>query len=231
MSGVTPESITAAREALGIPSERFPASVAIIMDGNGRWARSQNMPRQFGHKEGSKQVHPIVKESARLGLAALTLYSFSSENWLRPAAEVNTLMHLYAEYLVHERPTLMKYNVRLRHLGRREGLPAVVVEALDESIRVSSKNTGMTLCMAINYGSRAEVAEAVRGIARQVAEGRLKVEEINESTISDSFSTAGIPDPDLLIRTAGEMRVSEGDNGELIIEGYPIVYEKYASCT
>ncbi|MBN1943811.1 MAG: isoprenyl transferase [Phycisphaerae bacterium] len=204
----TAEQIAENRRAVGIPFERFPRSVAIIMDGNGRWARQRGLPRPFGHQAGAKAVRRTVTEAARLGLEVLTLYSFSVENWSRPADEVNTLMHLYAEYLVHERPTIMENNVRLRHLGRREGLPENVLKELDETLRLSEGNTGMTLCLAINYGSRLEITDAVRTLARRVADGDLLPERIDEQTISDALDTAGLPDPDLLIRTAGEMRIS-----------------------
>jgi len=204
----TAEKIAENRKIVGIPNERFPRSVAIIMDGNGRWARQRNLPRPFGHQAGAKAVRRTVTEAARLGLDVLTLYSFSVENWSRPADEVNTLMHLYAEYLVQERPTIMENNVRLRHLGRREGLPKNVLHELDETLRISASNTGMTLCLAINYGSRLEITDAVRRIARRVAGGELAADQIDEQCISDALDTAGLPDPDLLIRTAGEMRIS-----------------------
>lgn len=198
----------AARKALGIPDEQFPKSVAVIMDGNGRWARQRDLPRPMGHRAGAKMVSRIVTESARLGLKNLTLYSFSIENWTRPREEVDLLMQLYAEYLVHERPTVMANNIRLRHLGRRAGLPEKVLEELDESMRVSASNTGMFLSLAINYGSRAEIVDAVRRIAQRVAQGELKPEDIDTKDIDENLDTCGVPDPDLLIRTAGEMRLS-----------------------
>lgn len=204
----TAEKIAENRKIVGIPNERFPRSVAIIMDGNGRWARRRNLPRPFGHQAGAKAVRRTVTEAARLGLDVLTLYSFSVENWSRPADEVNTLMHLYAEYLVQERPTIMENNVRLRHLGRREGLPENVLHELDETLHISASNTGMTLCLAINYGSRLEITDAVRRIARRVAGGELAADQIDEQCISDALDTTHLPDPDLLIRTAGEMRIS-----------------------
>ncbi|MFP4105755.1 MAG: isoprenyl transferase [Phycisphaerae bacterium] len=206
---VIPQSVIAKnREELGIPAERIPRSVAIIMDGNGRWAREKDLPRTEGHYEGAKVVRKVVTEAARLGLESLTLYSFSIENWRRPEDEVNALMHLYAEYLIEERPMLMDHNVRLRHLGRREGLPDRVLKELDESVRVSSTNTGMWLCLALNYGSRAEIVDAVRAIARKSAEGDLPPRDISSETIDDHLDSAGIPDPDLVIRTSGEMRLS-----------------------
>ncbi len=202
------EETLAARRALGLPDEQFPRSVAIIMDGNGRWARQRNLPRPLGHQAGAKTVSRIVTEAARLGLDNLALYSFSIENWNRPKEEVDALMSLYAEYLIHERPTVMANNIRLRHLGRREGLPDKVLKELDESMRVSSTNTGMFLSLAINYGSRAEIIDSVQRIAKKVAAGQLKPEDIDTKTVDDNLDTHGIPDPDLLIRTAGELRVS-----------------------
>ena len=141
MADVSPQAVAAARLELGVKDECIPRSVAIIMDGNGRWATRRNLPRPLGHKEGAKVVRRIVTESARLGLEALTLYSFSIENWSRPEDEVRALMHLYAEYLVNERPTVMNHNIRLRHLGRREGLPDNVLQELDKSVNASASNT------------------------------------------------------------------------------------------
>jgi len=178
------------------------------MDGNGRWATQRGLPRAAGHERGAKNVRRIVTEAARLGLDSLTLYSFSIENWSRPAEEVSVLMHLYATYLVRERATVMEHNVRLRHLGRRDGLPDIVLRELDESVRASADNTGMFLCLALNYGSRAEIVDATRGLARRAAEGQLDVSQIDEDMISASLDTAGVPDPDLMIRTSGELRLS-----------------------
>jgi undecaprenyl diphosphate synthase len=208
MADVSPQAVAAARLELGVKDECIPRSVAIIMDGNGRWATRRNLPRPLGHKEGAKVVRQIVTESARLGLEALTLYSFSIENWSRPEDEVRALMHLYAEYLVNERPTVMNHNIRLRHLGRREGLPDNVLQELDKSVNASASNTGMYLCLALNYGSRAEITDAMRRIAGRIEHGDLKPDEIDEKLISSSLDTAGVPDPDLVIRTAGEMRFS-----------------------
>ena len=208
MADISPQAVAEARAALGVPDDHIPRAAAIIMDGNGRWARSRGLPRSIGHREGAKVVRRIVTEAARLGLDALTLYSFSVENWRRPPEEVAALMHLYAEYLVNERPTLMEHNIRLRHLGRRSGLPAPVLRELDESLRVSAPNTGMYLCLALNYGSRAEITAACVRIAGEVAAGTLKPGGVDEALISTHLDTAGVPDPDLLIRTAGELRIS-----------------------
>lgn len=208
MAGATAEQIAANRRALGVADEQIPRSIAIIMDGNGRWARQRNLPRPFGHREGAKVVRAIVKAAAALGLESLSLYSFSQQNWSRPPEEVDALMHLYAEYLVEERQTVMDNNVRLRHLGRRDGLPEPVLRELDESVRVSSSNTGMFLGLALNYGGREEIRDAVQRLAAQCAAGQLTPEQIDNDRISESLDTAGMPDPDLLIRTAGEMRIS-----------------------
>ncbi|MCD6365448.1 MAG: isoprenyl transferase [Planctomycetes bacterium] len=208
MADISSEAIRAARNELGVDEAHIPTSVAVIMDGNGRWARAHGLPRTTGHMEGSKVVRKIVTESARLGLSSLTLYSFSIQNWRRPTNEVEALMHLHAETLRRERPMLMDHNIRMRHLGRREGLPEIVLRELDESLRASASNTGMYLNLAINYASRAEITDAVVRIAKRVAAGKLDADDINESTISDSLDTAGVPDPDLLIRTSGEMRLS-----------------------
>ena len=208
MADVTEQAIRANREALGIPDERLPRSVAIIMDGNGRWARAQGLPRSAGHEAGGRTVREIITGAARLGLDVLALYSFSIENWRRPKDEINVLMHLYAEYLVQERPTLMEHNIRLRHLGRRDGLPDSVLRELDASLEATRDNTGMSLCLALNYASRAEIVDAVTRIARRVALGEMDPADIDEAVIADALDTAGLPDPDLLIRTAGERRLS-----------------------
>jgi undecaprenyl diphosphate synthase len=208
MADISPQAVAAARRELGVPDERIPRSVAIIMDGNGRWAAARGLSRAEGHEAGARIVRRIVTEAARLGLDALTLFSFSIENWRRPAEEVGELMHLYAEYLVSERPTVMGHNVRLRHLGRRDGLPAGVLKELDESVRVSAANTGMVLCLALNYGARAEITDAVRRLASQAAAGNLAPAAIDEAAISTALDTAGLPDPDLVIRTSGELRLS-----------------------
>lgn len=208
MADISPEAVAAARERLGVDDRHIPRSVAIIMDGNGRWAADRNLPRSAGHQVGARNVRRIVTEAARLGLDALTLYSFSIENWNRPADEVNALMHLYAEYLVNERTTVMDHNIRVRHLGRREGLPDTVLRELDETVRASADNTGMYLCLALNYSSRAEITDAVRHIAARSASGEIAPDAIDPELISRSLGTAGIGDPDLIIRTSGEMRVS-----------------------
>jgi undecaprenyl diphosphate synthase len=193
---------------LGVARAALPRHVAIIMDGNGRWARQRGWPRIEGHRRAADAVRDTVEESARLGLECLTLYSFSMENWQRPADEVSGLMALYAEYLASERPTILENNIRLLQIGCRAGLPPAVLHELDETAQASAANTGMTLCLALNYGSRTELTDALRRLAQRVAHGELRPEDITEQTISAALYTAGLPDPDLVIRTAGEMRIS-----------------------
>lgn len=197
----------------GIPRERWPRHVAVIMDGNGRWAQARGLPRAAGHREGVATVRRIVTECARLnargcGLDALTLYSFSSENWKRPADEVAALMLLCCEFLKVERPTMLRENIRFRRIGRREGLPPEVLAELDETERATAHCVGLTLCLALNYGSRTEIADAARALAEEVAAGRRTADSIDETALASRLYTAGIPDPDLLVRTAGELRVS-----------------------
>ncbi len=201
-------SVGSGEPALDIPAERVPRHVAVIMDGNGRWAQERNQPRIAGHRAGAKAVRDIVTECDRLGIRYLTLYSFSMENWKRPADEVRSLMELYLEYLVKERKELIDNNIRFLQFGRREGLPGPVLSEVDRTIEISSHCTGLTLCMALNYGARTEITDAVRAIAEKVRAGLLRPADISEDTISRHLYTAGIPDPDLLIRTAGELRVS-----------------------
>ena len=194
--------------AVGIPAERLPRSIAIIMDGNGRWARQRGLERNKGHEAGAANVREIVTHCARLGVECLTLYSFSTENWRRPVREIAQLMKLYIEYLIKERGEIMDNDIRLVQLGRRDGLPEGVLRELDETAKMSAGNRGMALCLALNYSSRVEIVDAVRSIARRVADGALAPDDIDEQTVSDSLYTANLTDPDLLIRTAGEMRVS-----------------------
>ena len=180
----------------------------MIMDGNGRWARERGLERIEGHVRGADTVRKVVEECCRLGIGQLTLYSFSSENWKRPRQEVDFLMSLLKQYLVAERPEIMKQNIRFRVIGRRAELAPDVVREIEETERMSAANGGLTLALAVNYGSRAEIVDAVRKLAEQVRRGELDPAGIDEQAISDSLYTAGLPDPDLLIRTAGEMRVS-----------------------
>ena len=185
-----------------------PRHVAIIMDGNGRWAQSRDLPRVKGHEEGARSVRAIVRECRKRGLEALTLYSFSTENWHRPKSEVGALMTLLKQYVLQERREILDNNIRLRAIGQIDRLPLFVRVPLKALVRESAANTGMTLNLALSYGARAEIVSAVQVLAEQVRRGRLKPSDIDEQSISDHLFTAGLPDPDLLIRTSGELRVS-----------------------
>jgi undecaprenyl diphosphate synthase len=202
------EKRRAAAQRLGIGQEHVPRHVAIIMDGNGRWATAKGLPRLRGHEQGAKTVEQIAKYCVRLGIEYLTLYSFSMQNWKRPAEEVDFLMHLYALYLEGIRPSLMENNVRLLHLGRTDRLPESVIEALEKTMEITRDNSGMVLGLALNYGARAEIVEAVRKIAFEHHNGTLALEDIDQDCVSNHLYTAGWCDPDLLIRTSGELRVS-----------------------
>ncbi len=185
-----------------------PQHIAIIMDGNGRWAQRQGLPRIEGHRRGVSSVRRTVEECARLSIGQLTLYCLSSENWKRPQHELDFLMHLLEQYMIEERALIMRQNIVVRVIGRRDGIPPSVLNEMDKTIEMSSANTGTRLCLAINYGGRSEMVDAVRRIASDVAEGQVLADDISETTISQYLYTSGMPDPDLLIRTAGEMRVS-----------------------
>jgi undecaprenyl diphosphate synthase len=194
--------------AAGLDPARLPRHVAVIMDGNGRWAQQRGLPRVEGHLQGVKSVRAVIEECCRLGIEQLTLYCLSTDNWKRPQAELDFLMTLLHEYLLAERVEIMEQNIRFTTIGRREGLPPFVLREMDENIRLSRNNSGTTLCLAINYSGRAEMVDAVKELAERVKSGKLMPEDIDETTISDALYTAAMPDPDLLIRTAGEMRVS-----------------------
>lgn len=184
--------------------EQLPAHVAIIMDGNGRWAAKRHLPRVEGHRAGIESVRDVVETSARLGIRVLTLYAFSVENWKRPHAEVHTLMLLLKRYIRAELSTLNRNNIRFRVIGRSEELAPDVQDELDMGVASTAANTGMLFNIALNYGGRAEIVDAAR---RALASG-LAPEQLDESTFASFLYTAGLPDPDLLIRTSGEMRVS-----------------------
>ncbi len=192
------EDLTLAR---AIDPGRIPAHIAIIMDGNGRWARQRNLPRVAGHKEGVPAVRSTVETCARLGVGSLTLYAFSVENWKRPRMEVETLWRLLRIYLRAELALMMRHDIRFTAIGRLDALPAPVLSELDLVTRRTSANRGLRLNLAINYGGRAELVDAVKSL---VDDG----EEVTEDAISARLYTAGQPDPDLLIRTSGEMRIS-----------------------
>ncbi len=186
----------------------LPRHIAIIMDGNGRWARKRGLNRIRGHIEGVKSVREITEECTRKHIEQLTLYAFSSENWSRPRLEVELLMRLLKRYLIKERKTIMDNNIRFTVIGRIEALPQDVQKEIATEIELSKNNTGMVLCLALNYGGRTEIVDAARRLAQKVQEGKLLPEDINEQTIKENMYTAGMRDPDLLIRTGGEMRVS-----------------------
>jgi undecaprenyl diphosphate synthase len=198
----------AAAERLGISPQRIPRHIAIIMDGNGRWAQKKHLPRAEGHRQGGKAVERIAQHCVNLGIECLTLYSFSTENWKRPKDEVATLMYLYTRYLAEIRPTLMKNNVKLIHLGRLVPLPPQVTTELAKTVEMTAGNTGMTLALALNYSSRVEIVDAVRAIATECGDGRLQIDDIDERCVTQHLYTAALAEPDLLIRTANEMRVS-----------------------
>lgn len=194
---------------LGVDPERLPRHVAIIMDGNGRWAQRRGLPRPMGHSEGAKTAERIARYCVDIGIEVLTLYSFSIDNWKRPANEVEALMALYQKYLADMRPMLVDHDVRVVHLGRKEQLPVMVRKELDKTLEATAANKGMALALALNYGGRAEIVDAVRAIATKVMDGRLRLDQIDQACISQHLNTAGLPDPDLLIRTANELRISD----------------------
>jgi undecaprenyl diphosphate synthase len=194
--------------SLGLDPAKLPRHIAIIMDGNGRWAVERGEPRINGHLKGAEIVRRTVTEACKLGLEQLTLYCFSAENWKRPPDEVTFLMGLLKAYLLDERELIQNENIRFRVIGRREPIPEDVLTEMDHNIALSAGNTGLTLCLAINYGSRTEIVDAVQKIASQVARGELSPDAIDDNTLDENLYTRGMPDPDLLIRTAGEMRIS-----------------------
>lgn len=192
--------------AQSIDPDRLPAHIAIIMDGNGRWANRRNMPRVAGHQAGIDPVRSTVETCARLGIRALTLYAFSVENWKRPRHEIETLWRLLRFYLRREIPKLMANNIRLFAIGRLEQLPKPVRDELCAAVGETERNTGLCVNLAINYGGRAEIVDAVNALLQRVGDGEQL--EINEQTLSSFLYTSHVPDPDLLIRTSGEMRIS-----------------------
>jgi undecaprenyl diphosphate synthase len=186
----------------------LPQHVAVIMDGNGRWAKQRGLPRIEGHRQGAESARAIIRNAGELGIKYLTLYAFSAENWNRPKEEVDALMKYLVHYLKTETPELNKNNVRLEVIGQIWRLPDLVQEHLKKSIATLAKNNGLTLIMALSYGSRIEIVDAVRRLADKVKSGQIEPADITEKVISDHLWTRSIPDPDLLIRTSGEMRVS-----------------------
>ena len=187
---------------------KLPKHVAVIMDGNGRWAKRHRLSRINGHKKGITAVEEVVRFSREIGIRYLTLYAFSTENWLRPKREIDALMGLLKEYLNKKLPEMMENRIRLLAIGEIENLPKDVYSTLKETMEATSNNNGMTLILALSYGGRKEILRAVREIGKKIEGGEISIEEIDEETFSRHLFTGGIPDPDLLIRTSGEMRVS-----------------------
>ena len=187
---------------------RIPRHVSIIMDGNGRWAQARGLDRSRGHVAGVDSLREAVTTSVRLGLDALSVYAFSTENWSRPQREVDLLMHLFATTLVNELPLFHQENVRLRFLGDLDALPEATRLVFQRGLDETADHTGMTFALAVNYGSRAEIARAARMIAEEVAAGMLDPADVDERAVGERLYTAGLPDPDLLIRTSGELRLS-----------------------
>ncbi len=191
-----------------IISERLPQHVAIIMDGNGRWAKKQGLARMFGHKQGVEVVHNITEAAAELGLRYMTLYTFSTENWNRPKEEVDALMTLLVDTIAKETPTLMRNNVRLLTIGDLDRLPEAAHKKFLACIEQTASNTGLSLVIALSYSARWEIVNAIRNAVTAAQKNELRPEDVNEEFVSDLMTTKGIPDPDLLIRTSGELRIS-----------------------
>jgi len=199
---------TTGGKATGLADTKLPRHIAIIMDGNGRWARKRGMPRIFGHRKGVDAVKKIVQASIDLKIEYLTLYAFSSENWNRSESEVNDLMSLFRVYLRRELNDLHRNGVRIRFIGARTRLASDIIEMIEDSERKTAENTALNLVIALNYGSHNEIVEATRRIAVEVARGDLNPDDITEDTIQAFLDTSEIPDPDLVIRTSGEQRLS-----------------------
>lgn len=187
---------------------QIPQHVAIIMDGNGRWAQSRGLPRSAGHRMGVEAVRRTVRAAIEIGVKYLTIFSFSSENWARPASEIDDLMGLMKRFIRRDLAELHQNNVRVRVIGEREGVDAELLGLIDEAVELTNANTALDLVIAFNYGSRAEIARAARRLAERVLEGTIKAEQITPEALSAALDTQSIPDPDLLIRTSGELRLS-----------------------
>lgn len=191
-----------------ISPQKLPQHVAIIMDGNGRWAKARGRDRVFGHIKGARVAKKIVEQAVERKLKALTLYAFSEENWGRPLEEVNFLMRLLSRYIIRERERLIKNNIRFRCIGQMDKIPEAVRKEVEISMQATSQNTGMVLTFALSYGGRQEITQAVKNIAGLAKDGKIKPEDINEELLSGMLQTAPVEDPDLMIRTSGEMRLS-----------------------
>ncbi len=203
-----PTDLAEERLLLELDADRLPQHIAVIMDGNGRWAQRRHLPRVAGHRAGVQSARTVIETCARLGIPALTLYAFSMENWRRPKAEIDFLMRLLREYLRKELPTIHRNNIRMLVIGRSDQLPKEVHADIDRAMEQTAGNTGMKLAVALNYGGRAELVDAFNRILDRVRNNGLANARIDEELISQHLYTAGLPDPDLLIRTSGEMRVS-----------------------
>ncbi len=201
-------SDTDAKLLTDVPPEERPRHIAIIMDGNGRWARARGLPRVEGHRHGVSTVRMISETSTQLGIDAVTLYCLSSENWKRPRAELDFLMHLLEQYLIEERRTIMEQGLGLKVIGRRDRLPPSVIQAMNRTIELAAGNAGTQLVLAVDYGGRDEITRVVRELSRRVSIGQLSIDEIGERSISELLDTSGLPEVDLMIRTGGDMRVS-----------------------
>ncbi len=194
--------------AVELDTTKLPAHVAIIMDGNGRWAKKRLLNRINGHEKGSETVRTIVRTCRQIGISYLTLYAFSTENWQRPKTEVTALMALLKKFLQSERKEMLENNIRLRVIGQLDRLPAKVRQALDQTMTATREQTGMNLILALSYGGRAEIVRMVQEVGEKIKRGIIEPHAVNEGLISDHLYTRDIPDPDLLIRTSGEMRIS-----------------------
>jgi undecaprenyl diphosphate synthase len=192
----------------GVPADKLPRHIAVIMDGNGRWARERGLPRIEGHRRGSESVRACTAACMEAGVPYLTLYAFSKENWQRPADEVGALMLLLDRFLAERTAEIMERNIRLLAIGHLADLPDKARKRLEDTIAKSANNTALTLTLALSYGARTEIVDAARAIAREAKAGTLDPETIGEDTIASHLYTAGVPDPDLLVRTSGEMRIS-----------------------
>jgi undecaprenyl diphosphate synthase len=203
-----PTDLAEERLLLELDADRLPQHIAVIMDGNGRWAQRRHLPRVAGHRAGVQSARTAIETCARLGIPALTLYAFSMENWRRPKAEIDFLMRLLREYLRKELPSIHRNNIRMLVIGRADQLPEEVRADIDRAMEQTAGNTGMKLAVALNYGGRAELVDAFNRILDRVRNNGLANARVDEEMISQHLYTAGLPDPDLLIRTSGEMRVS-----------------------
>ncbi len=196
------------KEKIQIDMERIPAHIAIIMDGNGRWAKQRKLPRTMGHRAGMKNIKMMVEESSNLGVKYLTLYAFSTENWKRSKEEVGALMDLVVEFINKEFEELHRNNVKLNSIGDISKLPEKSRAAVENAMYKTRNNTGLTINIALNYGGRDEIIKGVKEIAKEVLEGKLQVDNIDDKIISDHLYTSGMPDPDIVIRPSGELRLS-----------------------